>query len=100
MADCSAPAQGATLDTSGIPAGETVVQGIVSRSGNPAGGNYVRLLDSGGDFTAEVVTSPAGVFRFFAKPGSWTVRVIGPGPGHDEPVSVDAGEVAEVNITL
>jgi hypothetical protein len=100
MADCSAPAQADTLDTSGIPAGETVVQGTVSRGGEPAGGNYVRLLDAGGDFTAEVVTSPAGVFRFFAKPGPWTVRVIGPGPGHDEPVSVDEGQVAAVRIAL
>jgi hypothetical protein len=100
MSGCGAPAQGAVLDTDGIPAGETVVQGVVSRSGEPAGANYVRLLDDGGEFTAEVVTSPAGVFRFFAKPGAWTVRVIGPGPGRDEPVMVDEGQVAEVSFAL
>ena len=40
------------------------------------GGAYVRLLDSTGEFTAEVVTSPEGVFRFFAAPGSWTLRAL------------------------
>ena len=36
----------------------------------------MRLLDSSGEFTAEVVTSPEGVFRFFAAPGSWTLRAL------------------------
>ena len=42
----------------------------------PVGGAFVRLLDSTGEFTAEVVTSPAGDFRFYAAPGSWTVRAL------------------------
>ncbi|HEY5032176.1 MAG TPA: DUF1416 domain-containing protein, partial [Actinomycetes bacterium] len=33
---------------------EAVVQGIVQRGGEPVGGAYVRLLDSTGEFTAEV----------------------------------------------
>jgi hypothetical protein len=40
------------------------------------GGAYVRLLDSTGEFTAEVITSPAGQFRFFAAPGTWTLRAL------------------------
>jgi hypothetical protein len=36
----------------------------------------VRLLDGTGEFTAEVVASPAGQFRFFAAPGTWTVRAL------------------------
>ena len=44
--------------------------------GEAVGGAYVRLLDSSGEFTAEVVTSPEGVFRFFAAPGSWTLRAL------------------------
>ena len=36
------------------------------------GGAYVRLLDGSNEFTAEVVTSATGQFRFFAAPGSWT----------------------------
>jgi hypothetical protein len=74
---CAAPDQSAP-----IPAGvdlekETVITGIVSTSaGSAVGGAYVRLLDSTGEFTAEVVSSPAGVFRFFAAPGSWTLRAL------------------------
>src|SRR5690606_40680347 len=37
---------------------------------------YVRLLDGTGEFTAEVVSSEAGQFRFFAAPGTWTVRAL------------------------
>ena len=74
---CAAPDQSAP-----IPAGvdlqkETVITGIVSNAeGEAVGGAYVRLLDSTGEFTAEVVTSPQGVFRFFAAPGSWTLRAL------------------------
>ena len=37
---------------------------------------YVRLLDATGEFTAEVVSSATGEFRFFAAPGTWTVRAL------------------------
>ena len=36
-------------------------------------GAYVRLLDSSGEFTAEVPTSATGHFRFFAADGNWTL---------------------------
>ena len=39
-------------------------------------GAYVRLLDGTGEFTAEVVTSATGDFRFFAAPGDWTLSVL------------------------
>ena len=74
---CAAPDQSAP-----IPAGvdlqkETVITGVVSNAeGEAVGGACVRLLDSTGEFTAEVVTSPEGVFRFFAAPGSWTLRAL------------------------
>jgi hypothetical protein len=74
---CAAPDQALP-----IPAGvdlekETVITGIVNNAeGEAVGGAYVRLLDSTGEFTAEVVSSPEGVFRFFAAPGSWTVRAL------------------------
>ena len=47
---------------------------------SPVGGAYVRLLDSTGEFTAEVPTSATGQFRFFAAPGSWTLRALAPAP--------------------
>ena len=77
ISGCAAPDQSAP-----IPAGvdlekETVITGIVSSTdGEAVGGAYVRLLDSTGEFTAEVVSSPQGVFRFFAAPGSWTLRAL------------------------
>ncbi|MFI6098659.1 DUF1416 domain-containing protein [Lentzea sp. NPDC051213] len=70
---CGAPAQGGTVEVSTT---ETVLQGKVIAAGAPVGGAYVRLLDSTGEFTAEVVSSPEGDFRFFAAPGSWTVRAL------------------------
>lgn len=98
---CGAPDQ-ATIDRDGIPTGATVIQGLVYSDETPVAGGYVRLLDSGGEFTAEVVTSATGQFRFFARPGSWTVRVV-PGSGHeaaDAAVSVVDGEVGELRLTV
>ena len=44
----------------------------------PVAGAYVRLLDSGGEFTAEVPTSATGHFRFFAGDGD-NLRTLAPG---------------------
>ncbi len=61
----------------------------------------MRLLDGGGEFTAEVPTSATGQFRFFAGPGRWTVRALA---AHDlaaeRQVVAALGEVAEVNVSL
>lgn len=80
---------------------ESVVQGVVLRDGEGVGGAYVRLLDSGGDFTAEVPTSATGHFRFFAAPGSWTLRVLAAGSDPvDRSVVAQQGAVAEVEVSL
>ena len=79
---------------------EAVVQGVVLRGDEPVPGAYVRLLDESGEFTAEVPTSASGGFRFFAAPGSWTVRVLAPGATEDRSVVAAKGEVAELTITL
>ena len=73
---CGAPDQ-----TRDLPAGtdlttETVLVGKVVADSQPVGGAFVRLLDGGGEFTAEVVSSASGDFRFFAGPGTWTVRAL------------------------
>jgi hypothetical protein len=74
---CAAPDQSAPIPASVDLEKETVITGIVSNAdGAAVGGAYVRLLDATGEFTAEVVTSPQGVFRFFAAPGSWTLRAL------------------------
>ncbi|WP_229067857.1 DUF1416 domain-containing protein [Actinoplanes sp. DH11] len=76
-AGCAAPDQSAPLPSSVDLTRETVITGIVTNAdGEAVGGAYVRLLDASGEFTAEVVSSPEGVFRFFAAPGSWTVRAL------------------------
>ena len=70
---CGAPKQGGAL--AGIDLStQTVIQGSVWHDGAPVAGAYVRLLDGTDEFTAEVVTSPEGEFRFFAAPGKWKVR--------------------------
>jgi hypothetical protein len=77
---CGAPAQSPTLPAGVDLAKETVIYGVVSRpvegADAPVPGAYVRLLDSTGEFTAEVVTSATGDFRFFAAPGQWTLSVL------------------------
>jgi len=74
---CAAPDQSAPIPASVDLEKETVITGIVrNAAGAAVGGAYVRLLDATGEFTAEVVTSPEGVFRFFAAPGSWTLRAL------------------------
>jgi uncharacterized protein DUF1416 len=99
-AGCAAPDQSAP-----IPAGvdlekETVITGIVrTAEGEPVGGAYVRLLDSTGEFTAEVVSSPEGVFRFFAAPGSWTLRALSRHGNGD--LTVDAARgINQVGLSL
>jgi Protein of unknown function (DUF1416) len=75
-AGCGAPEQGTTLLANIDPGKEVVLTGTVSAGGQPVGGAFVRLLDSSGEFTAEVVSSEQGDFRFFAAPGAWTVRAL------------------------
>jgi hypothetical protein len=73
---CGAPAQTPTLPAGIDVEKETVIYGAVSAGDAPVAGAYVRLLDSSGEFTAEVVTSATGDFRFFAAPGKWTLSVL------------------------
>ena len=67
-----------------------MIQGRVLRGADPVAGAYVRLLDSGGEFTAEVPTSATGHFRFFAGDGSWTLRTLAPGAKLDRTVKPPA----------
>lgn len=72
----------------------------MTRDGEPVTG-YVRLLDSTGEFTAEVPTSATGQFRFYAAEGTWTVRALVPGATADRTVVVaEKGALAEVAIAV
>ena len=67
---CGAPTQGQTLPAGVDVEKETVITGrVLAADGQPVGGAFVRLLDGTGEFTAEVVASGTGDFRFFAAPG-------------------------------
>lgn len=96
---CSATAGGLSLDGVDV-AKETVIQGTVLRDGQPVAGAYVRLLDRTGEFTAEVPTSATGQFRFFAAPGSWTLRTLAPGATVDRSVAAALGNVVEVEVSV
>jgi hypothetical protein len=97
---CGAKTGGASTDGL-VLTNESVIQGVVTRGGEPVPGAYVRLLDGGGEFTAEVPTSATGQFRFFAAPGTWTLRTLAPGvPPADHSVVATKGSVAEVAVTL
>ncbi|MFT3660048.1 MAG: DUF1416 domain-containing protein [Gordonia sp. (in: high G+C Gram-positive bacteria)] len=98
---CAAPKQGQT-----IPAGvdvekETVLTGqVVDGEGTPVAGAFVRLLDASGEFTAEVVASATGDFRFFAAPGSWTLRALSSQGNGQTEAAPEAPGVHEYTVTV
>ncbi|HWH01850.1 MAG TPA: DUF1416 domain-containing protein [Pilimelia sp.] len=99
-AGCAAPDQAAPLPASVDLEKETVITGrVVAAAGEPVAGAYVRLLDGSGEFTAEVVTSAAGQFRFFAAPGTWTLRALSRQGNGDATVTVQRG-VNEVAVSV
>jgi hypothetical protein len=96
---CGAKAGGPSLAGVDV-ATETIIQGSVTRDGEPISG-YVRLLDGGGEFTAEVPTSATGQFRFYAAPGRWTLRTLAPSSAAvDRSVVAAKGSVVEVAVSL
>lgn len=97
---CGAVVGGVSLDDVDVTK-EAIIQGQVVRAEQPVGGAYVRLLDKDGEFTAEMPTSDAGEFRFFAAPGRWTVRTLAPGADTvDRAVVASLGNIAELTVTV
>jgi Protein of unknown function (DUF1416) len=97
---CVAPEGGVAMKDVNISK-EAVIQGVVTRDDQPVRGAYVRLLDRSGEFTAEVPTSEAGEFRFFAAPGQWTLRTLAPkAAAVDRAVVAARGSIAEVTIAV
>src|SRR3954466_15568357 len=94
-----APAQDLSLEGIDV-ATETVIQGTVTRDGQPEGGAFAGLADAAGEFAAEVVPSATGAFRFFARPGAWTLRALPAGAQADAKVDASQGAVTETQITL
>ena len=96
---CGAPDQD-TLPALDVSAAEAVVHGFVTRDGSPFGGAYVRLLDSTGEFTAEVQSSATGYFRFYAAAGDWTLRTLYRGGSVDTAVSAQQGAAVEAQVVV
>jgi hypothetical protein len=62
---------------------------------------YARLLDSGGEFVAEVPLGTDGGFRFFAATGDWNLLVLAPGGLRVErAVSASTGQVTDVEVAV
>ncbi|MGY1811651.1 DUF1416 domain-containing protein [Blastococcus sp. SYSU D00820] len=87
---CAAPKQGGALVGIDLST-QTVIQGQVWHDGAPVAGAYVRLLDGTDEFTAEVVTSPEGEFRFFAAPGEWKLRSLAQAGKGERVISAEVG---------
>ena len=97
---CGATEGGLSLDGIDVTK-QAVVQGQVTRGGEPVGNAYVRLLDRTGEFTAEVPTSATGHFRFFAGPGDWTLRTLAPkAEPVDTTVTAEVGAIREVAVRV
>jgi Protein of unknown function (DUF1416) len=96
---CGAPAGGVAVTENS--SGEAIIEGRVTRAGAPVAVGYARLLNDDGEFVAEVPLGPGGEFRFFAAPGTWTVRVLAPGGARaDETVSADYGRTAKLEVSV
>ena len=96
-------------DLAGVDvASQSIIQGAVLRegvndgvpNGAPVTNAYVRLLDSAGEFTAEVPTNAQGQFRFFAAPGAWTVVVLAAGARDEVKVQAQQGTPVDLIIEI
>jgi hypothetical protein len=107
MRTCGATPGGPSLDGIDLTK-QTIIQGQVLRDGNsdsvPNGtavaNGHVRLLDSTGEFTAEVPTNLEGQFRFFAAPGTWTLVVQAPGARVEQKVVAVQGTPTDLVIHI
>ena len=107
MKTCGATPGGPSLDGIDLST-QSIIQGVVLKegvddgvpNGAPVPNAHVRLLDSHGDFTAELPTNADGQFRFFAAPGSWTLVVLAPGVRKELSVSAALGVPADLVIQI
>jgi len=96
---CGAPPGGVAVTENS--SGEAIIEGTVSAGGTPVQVGYARLLNDGGEFVAEVPLGSDGGFRFFAAPGTWTVRVLAPrGARAEETVSADRGHTTTLAVSV
>lgn len=93
--------QGPPLPVGVDLAKETVITGrVIDSAGESVGGAFVRLLDDSDEFTAEVIASASGDFRFFAAPGTWRVRALSQNGNGDAVVAPLGAGLHEVDIKV
>lgn len=98
---CAAPKQGQKLPAGVDVEKETVLTGqVLDADGSPVAGAFVRLLDGTREFTAEVVASGTGDFRFFAAPGTWTIRALSSRGNGETTVTPDGTGVYDHDVTV
>jgi hypothetical protein len=96
---CGAPAGG--IKVTGGAGSQAVVQGRVTSAGTPVPSGYARLLNSDGEFVAEVPLGEDGGFTFYAAPGDWKLRVLAPGGIRVErAVSASTGMITELVVAV
>ena len=96
---CGAPAGGVAVTENS--SGEAIIEGHVTKDGSPVAVGYARLLNDGGEIVAEVPLGEDGGFRFFAAPGSWTVRVLAPGGARaDQTVGAERGRTTKLEVSV
>ena len=96
---CGAPAGGVSV--SAATGTQAVVEGGSPARARRSATGYARLLGTGDEFVAEVPLGDDGGFRFFAAPGSWTLRVLAPGGLRAErSVEADYGQVTKVELAI
>ena len=95
---CGAPEGGVALTD--VDAGnQAVIQGTVTRDGQPLRGAHARLLNASDDFVGEVATGEEGTFRFFAADGDWKVRVLASqGFTGEYQVTAGIGKVIDIQV--
>ena len=97
----TAPRQGRSLPVGVDLERETVITGrVVDDEGQAVGGAFVRLLDSSKEFTAEVVSTASGDFRFFAAPGTWTVRALSEAGHGDVTLAPTGAGLHEIDVKV
>ena len=89
-----------------VPAGvdlekETVIAGrVLDDSGQTVAGASVRLLDDSQEFTAELIATASGDFRFFAAPGTWTVLALSSAGEGDVTLQPDGAGIHQVDVKV
>ena len=80
---------------------ETVIAGrVLDNSGQTVAGASVRLLDDSQEFTAELIATASGDFRFFAAPGTWTVRALSRAGQGDVTVAPVGAGIHEIDVKV